>query len=258
MPFAELPGARIRYMLEGQPGSPVVVLSNSLGADLTMWDAQVPSLLTRFRVLRYDTRGHGLSSAPQGPYTIAELGTDVLELLNFLDLETVSFCGVSMGGMTGMWLGIHEGKRLSRLILSSTAAKIGTEQTWQERVSAVQQNGLEGIVDGVLSRWFTRSFLEDRQRYQAAREMYLRTSALGYIACCQAIRMMDQRDLVSRIALPTLIITGASDMVTTPADGRFLEQSIPGAAYVEVPGAHLTNIEYPEDYNRVLLGFLKS
>ncbi len=258
MPFAELHDARIWYMLEGEPGSPVVVLSNSLGADLTMWDAQVPALLTRFRVLRYDTRGHGLSSTPQGPYTIADLGTDVLELLNLLELETVSFCGLSMGGMTGMWLGIHEGKRLSRLILSSTAAKIGTEQTWQERVATVQQKGLEGIVDGVLSRWFTRPFLDDRPRYQAVREMFLRTSAVGYVACCQAISTMDQRRLISAIANPTLILSGAADPVTTPADGRFLEQSIPGAAYIELSGAHLTNLEFPEAYNRVLLGFLTS
>lgn len=256
MPFAELRDCRLWYQWEGDAARPTILLSNSLGADLSMWDAQMPALLEHYRVLRYDTRGHGKSGVPDGPYSIAMLGADVVGLLDTLGLERVSFCGVSMGGMTGMWLGVHAADRLTKLVLSNTAARIGSPESWQERIDQVERSGMQAIVEGVLSRWFTPGFLQDEARLQPQREMLLRCPPQGYTACCAAIAKMDQSETVTHISVPTLVISGTVDPVTPPASGRELEVSIPGARYEEVPGAHLANIEQPDRYNDVLLRFL--
>lgn len=256
MPIADLTNARIAYQFDGPSSAPVLVLSNSLGADLSMWDAQTSVLSSQFRVLRYDTRGHGTSSVPDQPFSIGALATDLLDLLDHLGLEKVSFCGLSMGGLTGMWLGAHAASRLHRLVLSNTAAKIGSQETWSERIARVHAGGLNSIVDDVMQRWFTPDIFSDPRRLQAPRQMFLRTSQAGYLACCEAIQSADYRGLIPAITVPTLVIAGREDRVTTPGDAAFLEQAIPGAACVVVPGAHLANIEFPVDYNAVLTGFL--
>src|SRR5713101_360975 len=158
MPIVKSGEARIHYALEGQNGTPALLFSNSLGTNYSMWDPQVPELRKKFRVLRYDTRGHGQSSLTPGPYSIKQLGKDVVALLDALDLDRVHFCGLSMGGMIGMWLGVNAGERLNRLVLCNTAARIGTAEVWNARIENVRQAGMKAITPAVLERWFTPQF----------------------------------------------------------------------------------------------------
>lgn len=258
MPILKSGEARIHYVLEGQNGSPALVFSNSLGANYSMWDAQAHEFHKKFRVLRYDTRGHGQSSATPGPYSIELLAKDVLALFDELDLDRVHFCGLSMGGMTGMWLGVHAPERLNKLVLCNTGAKIGTLDAWNARIDAVRKNGMKSIAPAVVERWFTPSF---RQKSPAVisktMKMIEEASADGYAACCAALRDCDYREQVAAIRTPTLVITGAHDPATPPADGRFLAQ-IPGARYAELNAAHLSNIEDQDHFNRELAAFLNS
>jgi len=257
MQFAELADVRLHYRFDGAADGPVVMLSNSLGTNMAMWDAQLPVLATRYRVLRYDSRGHGLSAVTRGPYTIEQLARDALGLLDHLGLQRIRFCGLSMGGMIGQWLGANAAQRLSRLVLCNTAAQIGTPEVWNARIDAVNKGGMAMIVDGVLARWYTAPFVASAaDAIGATREMLLRTPAAGYVASCAAVRDMDQRDSTSRIAVPTLVIAGTHDLVTTPADGRFLADQIAGARYAELPAAHLSNIEAPTAFTSALTAFL--
>jgi 3-oxoadipate enol-lactonase len=259
MPFAELADVRLHYRFDGEAEAPVVMLSNSLGTNLTMWDAQVPSLAARYRVLRYDSRGHGLSAVTRGPYTIEQLAQDALGLIDHLGLQRIRFCGLSMGGMVGQWLGANAAQRFSRLVLCNTAAQIGTPDIWNTRIDAVNKGGMAAIVDGVLARWYTAPFIASApDAIEATREMLLTTPAAGYVASCAAVRDMNQRDSTSRIAVPTLIVVGTNDMVTTPADGRFLAEHIAGAYFAELAAAHLSNVEAPAAFTSALIGFLGS
>ncbi len=257
MPYADLAAVRLHYRFDGPVGAPVVVLSNSLGADLTMWDPQMEALTRRFRVLRYDTRGHGVSSTPAGPYTRARLGGDVVALLDALALERVLFCGLSLGGMTGMWLGVHALGRISRLVLANTAARMAPPDMWNARIDKVTAGGMSAIADAVLARWFTPAFTarEPAQVLQSKATME-RVDAAGYVGCCAAIRDMDQRDDVASIAAPTLVIVGTHDAATPPAEGRFLAQRIPGAHLQELDAAHLSNIEAAAAFDTALASFL--
>ena len=256
MPFADVGGFRLHYLLEGDPSKPVVVLSNSLGADLSMWDAQVPSLLPDFRVLRYDTRGHGHSDVLTKSPGIDDLGRDVIALLNALDIDRAHLCGVSLGGMTAMSVALHAGDRLLSAVLSNTAAKIGTADSWNQRISHVQAHGLAYIADSVLARWFTPPYRARTPEFAQQRSMLLRCPAAGYIGACAAIRDMDLRTTIDSIRLPVLVISGSNDSVTPPADGLAIAAAIPGAQFAQVPGAHLSNIEEPAAYNSILLQFL--
>jgi len=257
VPFAELPDGPFHYHFDGADDAPVVMLSNSLGTDLSMWDAQLPALTQRFRVLRYDSRGHGQSAVAPGPYTIGQLARDVISLLDALGIAQVRFCGLSMGGMVGQWLGAHTAQRLSQLVLCNTAARIGTPEIWNARIDAVNKGGMVAIVDGVLARWYTAPFiLAAPNAVTATREMLLTTPAAGYVASCAAVRDMDQRESVSRISVPTLVVSGTCDAVTPPSEGRFLVEHIPGAQYIELAAAHLSNIEAETAFTSALTGFL--
>ena len=259
MPFADVAGARLHYRFDGAADAPVVMLSNSLGTDLSMWDPQMSALNARYRVLRYDTRGHGQSAVTQGPYTIESLAEDVLGLLDALAIGRVHFCGLSMGGMVGQWLGAHAPQRVDKLILCNTAARIGPPDVWNTRIDNVQKGGMAAIVDAVLARWYTPDFAAtDPGAIERTRQMLLRAPPAGYVACCAAIRDMDQRESVSRITVPTLVIAGAHDVATPPADGRFLAERIQGARYVELPAAHLSNIEAAPAFTAALTEFLAS
>lgn len=255
MPFANLPGFKLHYTLEGDPSHPVVALSNSLGADLSMWDAQMQALLPDFQILRYDTRGHGLSELPSHPCTLSDLGADLLALLDALNIAQAHICGVSLGGTTAMWIGLHAPHRATSLVLSNTAAKIGTPASWNGRMAIVEATGLSSIVDSVMSRWFTPNFPQRNLALQ--KEKFLRCSTAGYLAASSAVRDADLRAEIHAITVPTLVLSGANDIVTPPSDGHALQASIPGATFVQVPGAHLSNIEEPAAYNRVLLPFLQ-
>jgi 3-oxoadipate enol-lactonase len=235
----------------------VLVLSNSLGADLSMWKAQVEPFARRFRVLRYDTRGHGASAATAGPYNFDQLGGDVLALLDSLSVEHASFCGLSMGGATGMWLALHAPERFTKVVLCNTAARFGTPDLWNARIETARKDGLAALADTAMERWFSAAFRASAaQVVHTTRAAFVTTNAAGYIACCEAIRDVDLRESIAGIRLPTLVIAGAQDPATPPEAGRFIAERIPGARYVELDAAHLSNIERAEEFTDTVLKFL--
>jgi 3-oxoadipate enol-lactonase len=249
MPFAKLKTARIHYNLTAAADLPVLVLSNSLGTDFTMWDPQFEALSKTFRILRYDTRGHGQSSSTSGSYTIELLAKDLIGLLNLLKVPSVYFCGLSIGGLTGMWLAIHAPDRLRKIVLCNTALKIGTSEGWNARIETVRTNGVHSIASTAMERWFTTSF---RSRFplivRGAEEMLVSTSKEGYVGCCAALRDADfslegSPNSISSVTIPTLVVAGSHDPVTTLADAHAIVSRIPGAQYFELDAAHLSNIE---------------
>lgn len=257
MTYTEINGARFHYRLDGETNAPVVVFSNSLGTNLAMWEAQVPRLAQKFRVLRYDSRGHGLSAVTPGPYTIEGLGRDVVSLLDALQIPIAHYCGLSVGGLIGQWLGINASKRFKSLTLCNTAAHIGTADGWNARISTVREGGIAAIADGVISRWFTEDFAKRApETVEATRQVLLHSPPEGYVATCAAIREEDLREAVAGLRTPTLVISGAKDAATTPPDGRYLAEKIPGAQYLELNAAHLSNIEAAEPFTAALLKFL--
>jgi 3-oxoadipate enol-lactonase len=257
MPFIEANRTRLNYRIDGQDKAPVVVLSNSLGTNLAMWDQQIAALAQKFRVLRYDMRGHGLSSVTPGPYTIDGLARDVVSLLDALKIGDAHFCGISVGGALGQWFGINAANRFKSLVLSNTAARIGTAETWNTRIKTVREGGMTAIAEAVISRWFTEGFIKKSpESVEATRQMLLHTPPDGYLATCAALREMDQREAVACVSVPTLVIAGAKDAVTTPADARFLQERIHGAQYVELNAAHLSNIEDADAFTDVLIKFI--
>ena len=262
------PGPRqLAYTLDGPAGAPVVMFSNSLGTRLSSWEAQAEALSGRFRVLRYDSRGHGMSGlfgvdepGRRGEgYTLAQLGGDVLDLLDALDIETVDFCGISMGGLTGLWLAIHAGHRLRRLVVANSAARIGTASAWTERAELVLVEGMASVAAGAAGRWFTPDFIARAPATVARLIEGLRTcERRGYAACCLALAEADLRSEIAAITVPTLLMAGAQDPVTTVEHGRMTQEHISGASYVELPASHLSNIEAETAFNRHLLRFLDS
>jgi 3-oxoadipate enol-lactonase len=259
MPFAQSKDAQIHYDLAGPANAPALVFSNSLGSALTMWDSQVPAFREKFRILRYDTRGHGQSFVTPGPYAIEQLAHDVLSLLDTLHLDRVFFCGLSMGGSTGMWLALNAPRRLHKLVLCNTSAKIGTPGMWNPRIETVRKEGMKSVSTAVVGRWFTAAFREKSKDIVAAIQRTLEsTNPEGYAANCAAIRDFDARAALSAISLHTLVISGTHDPATTPAEGRFIAEHIPGARYVELDAAHLSNIEASDRFNSELSSFLLS
>jgi 3-oxoadipate enol-lactonase len=259
MAFIEKDGQKIHYALTGRSDAPVVVFSNSLGTTFSMWDRQLPDLEKKFRVLRYDTRGHGQSSVTPGPYTIERLARDVLTLLDALDIKRANFCGLSMGGMIGMWLGLNAPSRLEKLVLCNTAAKIGSANGWNSRIELVLKDGMKAVAPGVIERWLTPEFrARSPQVWENALRMLEASPPEGYAANCAAVRDFDARDQISAIRVPTLVITGSKDPATPPADGRFLADHIPGARYVELQSSHLSNIEASEKFTAELIQFLSA
>jgi 3-oxoadipate enol-lactonase len=226
-----------------------------------MWDTQMPAFTEHFRVLRYDTRGHGQSQVSAGFYNIEQLGRDVLALLDHLDIREASFCGLSMGGLIGQWLGINAGERLDKLVLCNTAAKIANDEVWNSRIDSVLQGGqqaMSDLRDASIARWFTPEFAA-AQPAQANRitAMLAATSAQGYAGNCAAVRDADFRQQLSAIELPTLIVCGSADAVTTPEHGRFLQQRIAGAQLLELHAAHLSNVEAGAAFTRAVVDFLR-
>jgi 3-oxoadipate enol-lactonase len=257
MPLLEAGGLRVHYELDGRPGAPVVVFSNSLGSDLSMWEPQMPALQASYRVLRYDTRGHGRSAVPPGPYTIEVLAQDVLRLLDGLGVDRAHFCGLSMGGKIGMWLGARAPERVGKLVLCNTGARIGTAERWNGRIEDVRRTGMAGISGAVVERWFTPAFRQAApQTVAKARAMVEATPPEGYVACCAAIRDADETPELGRIRAATLVISGRHDPATPPADGRFIAHAVAGARYVELEASHLSNVEAAEAFTAELVRFL--
>ena len=246
------------HRFDGREDGPVLVLSSSLGANLSMWEPQLPALTERFRVLRYDHRGHGGSDVPPGPYTIDDFGRDAVELLDAAGLERVAFCGLSLGGAVALWLGINAPERVSQIGVCCSAAKFGTAEIWQERADATRASGsVEPLVDAVLARWFTESYRDAHPGTMAqVSKMLVGTPAEGYAASCEALRDCDLRPELGRIATPTLVVSAAADPATPPEQGEAVAAAIPGARFVLVPdSAHFANWEQTEAFDAALLGF---
>jgi 3-oxoadipate enol-lactonase len=251
--------AKLFHRLDGPDDAPVLVLSDSLGARHTMWDAQAPALVERFRLLRYDHRGHGQSEVPDGPYEIADLGRDVLGLLDELGIERVSFCGLSLGGMTGMWLAINAPERIEGLVLACTAPYFPPAEMWTERAKTARTQGTAALAGATLERWFTPAFHERRpDELDRFRQMLATTPGEGYAGCCEAIREMDMRGGLGGIESPTLVIAGDDDPSTPPDWNRDLAEAIPGASFHLLQDArHIANVAQPREFTDALLEHLK-
>lgn len=259
MPFVEAGDLHVHYALTGAANAPAVLLSNSLGANISLWDPQMRALEREVRVLRYDTRGHGHTSVPPGPYLIEQLARDVVRLLDALRLDRVHFCGLSMGGMIGMWLGVHAKERLHKLALCNTAARIGTAETWNARIENVRKGGMKAVAPAVIERWFTTEFrARSPEAVASAQRMLENTPPEGYMACCAAIRDTDLSEAISAIRMPTLVIVGLKDPAVPAVNGRFLADRIPGAQYAELETSHLSNLEAPAQFTSELIHFLKA
>jgi 3-oxoadipate enol-lactonase len=250
-------GCRLAYRFDGPEQAPVIMLSNSLGTNLEMWTPQMQALTSRFRVLRYDSRGHGASDVPSGAYSMDRLGRDVIELLDALGLAQVAFCGLSKGGMVGQWLGYRAPDRVERLILCNTSAYMGPPSGWDDRIAAVSGSGMTAVTEAVLERWFTPEFrARDDMAVADVRAMLLATDPLGYAGCCAAIRDMDNRPMLPLIHVPTLVIAGASDPATPPDHARQISAGIADSGLVILLAAHLSNVEQPNCFTRAVIEFL--
>jgi 3-oxoadipate enol-lactonase len=250
-------GVRLSVWLDGSAPRPPLVLASSLGTTAEMWHAQLTALTPRFRVIRYDPRGHGKSQHGKGPYSIERLGRDVVAILDVLGVSRAHFAGVSLGGMVGQWLGCHSAERIERLVLANTSSYMGPPSSWNARIETVTTRGMSAIAGGMIERWFTPEF---RVRAPATvdtfRAMLVATSPAGYVASCAAIRDMDQRTAVAAIRAPTLIVAGAADVATPPAASYELARAISGSRLVTLEAAHLSNVEQPAAFDRALVEFL--
>lgn len=258
MPFAHLDRLRLYYRLEGNPGKPLLILSHSLGCDHGMWEPQMPRLLDRFRILRYDTRGHGASDVTPGGYSIELLAADALGLADSLGFDQFAFCGLSLGGMTGQWIAAEAPGRITKLVLANTSAKFPDPRIMDGRIQTVGQHGMTAIADAVMRRFFTGETLDTANPHAATvRTTLLGTDPTGYAGCCAAVRDLDNRDRLAKIGCPTLIIAGDRDESTPYAGhGELLAARIPGSQVLRLPTAHLSNIEEADAFTSALLNFL--
>lgn len=252
-------GCRLAYALTGPQTAPALVLCNSLGTDQSLWDAQVEAFAARYRVLRFDTRGHGASDAPGGDYSVDRLGRDVLSLMDGLGIRQAHVCGVSIGGLTTLWLGIHAPDRVLRLVLANTAARVGSLEFWVERMRVARTEGLESLAEVTMQRWFTERFrTADPERVARMRATLLRVPAAGYLGCCAALRDADLRHLAAGVLAPSLVVTGTADVATPPAAGEALAAAIPGARLLALEAAHLANVEQAPAFTAAVLAFLEA
>lgn len=257
MPIETIRGEPFNVEVDGPPDAPVLMLSNSLGTNLRMWEPQMAEWTQHFRVLRYDSRGHGRSVADDRPISIETLGRDALAILDHLGIERAHWCGVSKGAMVGQWLAVHARERVRRLVLANTAAVMGPPDLWNERIETVRRGGMAALKAGVLQRWFSPAFRESGSAVIGEVGAMLETTpAVGYAACCAAIREMDQREDIRSVTNPVLVIVGTLDPATPPAAGRLIADHIPGARLLELEAAHLSNLEQPAAFTAAVTEFL--
>jgi len=258
MPFADLPNVKMHFALSGPSSAPVLILSTSLGTDYSLWDPQAAEFEKRFRLLRYDMRGHGKSSVPRPPYSVAgDLVPDIVALADFLSIEKFHFCGLSIGGMIGMTLGLEAPQRLNKLVLCNTAAKIGTNESWATRIEIVRTAGMKQVAKITPDRWFTTAFQKSNPEAVAKTLRVVESlDPEGYVGGCCAVRDFDFRSKVGAIRVPTLVISGTHDPAAPPADGSWLTQQIAGARFVELNASHLSNIEAADRFTSEVLAFL--
>jgi 3-oxoadipate enol-lactonase len=250
-------GCPLNVEVEGKDGAPALMLSNSLGTDLHMWDDQAAEFGKHFRLIRYDRRGHGKSAVPNGPYSFDRFGRDIIAILDALKIDKVNWCGLSMGGMDGQWLGANAANRVSKLVLANTNFYYADKGPWTDRIKFVRDKGLKELVGLNMERWFTKGF-RDRAPQAIARmtAMFTATNPDGYIACVEAIRDMDFRASNPKVTTPTLVIVGAQDPATPPAAGEAIAKAIKGAKLVALDAAHISNVEQPQAFTKAVLDFL--
>lgn len=250
-------GCPIHVEVTGSESAPALMLSNSLGTNLHMWDDQAAEFAKHFRLIRYDRRGHGQSGAPKGPYSFDLFGRDILAVLDALKIEKTNWCGLSMGGMDGQWLGANAPERIEKLVLANTNYYYPDKGPWADRIKFVRDNGLEKLVGPNMERWFTKGFRERApQAIERMTKMFLTSNKDGYIGCVEAIRDMDFRASNPRIAKQTLVIVGKHDPATPPAWGEQISQQIKSAELVSLDAAHISNIEQPKNFTDAVLNFL--
>ena len=250
--------AELHYELGGREDAPAIVFTGSLGTDRTMWQTQSDRLGERFRTLRYDVRGHGASSVPDGPYSIAELGSDLVALLDRVGIERASLCGLSIGGMISMWVAAHAPERVERLVLCCTSALLGPPESWHQRAATVRADGVQAVADGVLERWFTPAFVSEHPEViESMRAKLIATPREGYAGCCEAIAAMDLTGDLPSITAPALVLSGADDPATPPVHGQRIAELIPDARFETVsPAAHLATVERPDLTTAMIPRFL--
>lgn len=255
--FTAVDGCTIAFAVQGNASGAPLLLSNSLGATHAMWRRQLPALRDRHMIITYDTRGHGRSDAPAGAYSLDRLARDALELLDHLDIQRVHFCGVSLGGMTGQWLAAHAPERIDRLVLAHTSAHMPPAQGWQDRIRTVLDQSVAAIAPAVAERWVTEAFKTHRPAdFDELIRSIAAIDSTGYAGCCAAIRDMDLRPLTSAISATTLVIAGRADLATPVSHAKNLAQGIVGARLVTTPGAHVSNIEFADEFNNFLISHL--
>lgn len=251
--------ATISYESDGDPGAPPLLLINSIGGTREMWARQMDAFRAAYRVIRYDARGHGTSQVPRGPYTLDQLGRDALSILDEAEVQAAYVCGISLGGITAQWLGLNAANRVHGLVLANTAARIGTVESWTERIDLVHQKGMSAVADLAMERWFTPSFRQrDPETVHAFRTMVQNCPTDGYLGCCAALRDADLRDKVSAITAPTLLIASTAD-TATPVEGlEFLRERVRTSELVTLDSAHLSNVECAGEFTEAVLDFLKA
>lgn len=257
MPTFTSNDAEINYQTFGDHTKPALVFSNSLGTQYSMWQPQIDALKNEFYLVCYDTRGHGESSAPKGPYSLEQLGSDVINLLDHLFIDQAAFCGISMGGLTGQWLALNHPERFHHVIVCNTAAKIGQEQAWLERAALVREQGLEPIASTAAGRWFTEGFIQKNAPIvtKLSNELGL-GSPEGYASCCEALAKADLCEQLKEIRVPVLVIAGQKDPVTTVSDGQYMVNHIKNSALFEINASHISNIECPNEFNQAVQQFI--
>ena len=253
-------GCRLAVVMDGPAAeSPSLVLSNSLGTDVRLWDPQIARLAATHRVLRYDMRGHGASDVPPGEYSIERLGHDVVELMDAAGIDRARLAGISIGGIVSLWVACHRPDRVDRLVLANTAARIGDDALWRERIRVVRTNGMASLADATMARWFTPAFREREAATVAVfRGMVAGTSPDGYLGCCAALRDADLRPQAASVRAKTLVISGAHDAATPPAAGRWLADTIPGTTFAELDAAHLSNVECADAFTAAMIRLFES
>ncbi|MEM8957816.1 MAG: 3-oxoadipate enol-lactonase [Pseudomonadota bacterium] len=256
MRIAALEKVRLHWRVDGDADGLPVLFANSLGTDLRLWDEVVALLPRSLRLIRYDLRGHGLSSCPPGPYSIADLTDDAEQLLAHLGITSCVFVGMSLGGMIGQSLAARRPDLIQAMVLSNTAPKMGDGPMWQDRIAAVRQGGLEAAADPILERWFSPAFREAPQR-EAWRNMLARTPCDGYVGCCEALAQADLSDATAALTLPVLVVAGSDDRASPPETVRATAALIAGAEYVELQDVgHLPSLEAPRAFAEIVTEFI--
>ena len=257
--IVDVHGCPLYVRVDGHATAPALMLSNSLGTDLHLWDANAPEWSKDYYVVRYDRRGHGRSGLGHAPHTMDTLGNDALAIMDALGLDKVNWCGISMGGMVGQWLGANAPDRIERLVLTNTSSYFADKSAWNERLKLVREKGIPAFAAANMERWFTKGFRERSPDAVAwLQQMFSATPLEGYIACGEAVRDMDHRDLLPKIKAPTLVIAGKHDPATPPEANEYIKNHIPGARLALLDAAHISNVEQAEAYTNAVLGFLRA